>query len=240
MALAAIPTGLIQVTSIGLPLAIWGEGYSQFLSRWWDGVRSLERQPDEVAIVTDAQNLPEVLKHIGHVKTRIILDRTSTTYAGFWNKAVNALESDWLGFCNVDDKFFPEALNDIDQADKEGCNLITDVIQDLDGGKLHKSRWNGKAVGTAWTMVGAEPMKRELFLKAGGFPEGQRFADWALAIKMYFAGVKAYDTNTVRILYDRGLHRKTVSSVLNGQDVLREGYAALSNLRRELGYEQVE
>jgi hypothetical protein len=234
--LDAVLTRQVEVTTIGLPLAIWGEGYSQFFSRWWDGVRSLETQPDEVAIVTDEQNLAAVLEHIGHVKTRIILDRTSTTYAGFWNNAVNALESEWLGFCNVDDKFFPEALNDVQQADKEGCNLITDVIQDLDGGKLHKSRWNGKAVGTNWTMVGAEPMKRDLFLKAGGFPEGQRFADWALAMKMYLAGVKAYDTNTVRILYDRGNTRKTVSSRLNGDAVLSQGYAALSRLSRELGY----
>jgi hypothetical protein len=236
VALDAIPERHLQVTTIGLPLAIWGEGYAQFLSRWWDGVGSLQRQPDEVAIVTDAQNLPEVLEHIGHVKTRIILDRTSTTYAQFWNKAVNALESDWLGFCNADDKFLPEALNDVEQAEKEGCNLITDVIQDLDGGQLHKSRWNGEEVGKAWTLVGAEPMKRDLFIKAGGFPEGQRFADWALAMKMNLAGVKAYDTDTIRILYDRGLKRKTVSSILNGQDVLQKGYKAVNELSKELGY----
>jgi hypothetical protein len=224
------------VTSIGLPLAIWGQGYSEFLTRWWDGVQLLERQPDEVVIVTDAQNLPAVLEPLWHVKTAVILDRDSSTYAEFWNRAVNAIESEWVAICNVDDKFFPGALNDVDQADKEGCNLITDVIQDLDGGKLHKSRWNGKSVGKAWTMVGAEPMKRDLFVKAGGFPEGQRFVDWALAMKMYLAGVKAYDTDTVRILYDRGKTRKTVSSMLNGQEALSEGYKSLKKLSKELGY----
>ena len=224
------------MTTIGLPLAIWGESYAEFLPRWWEGVTHLERQPDEIVIISDERNFDAVVEMSKGYPAEVYKDKTSQTYADFWNKAVDGLATDWIAFCNVDDKFLPEALNDIEDADANGCNLITDVIQDLDSGALHKSKWNGRLVGTGWTMVGAEPMKRELFLKCKGFPQNQRFADWALAMKMHLVGVSAYDTNTIRIIYDRGATRKTQSSMLQGQEVLSQGYAALRALSKELGY----
>ena len=223
------------MTTIAVPLAIWGTGYVEFLCRWLDGVDNLERQPDQVLIVTDSNNYAKVKEATGDRPLEIHLYEGSG-YADYWNKAISLTDCDWLGLCNGDDVFLPEALNDIDQADAEGCNLITDKIKDLHDGAITNSSWNGKAVGHAWTMVGCEPMRKDLFDKAGCFEHDQRFADWALAMKMYHAGVKAFDSHIVRIIYDRGVHRKTISSLLNGPTELQQGYDSLARLARRLGF----
>lgn len=227
------------VTTIGLPLAIWGDGYAEFLPRWWQGVLSLQRQPDKIHIVTDMANYKDALDSVPvHMrdKTSLVAAKKLKTYAQFWNRAVLDLNTTWSAICNVDDIFLPEALNDIDKAEAEGCNLVTDSIKDLHSPMLFKSRWNGAKIGKEWVMVGAEPMRVDLFRAAGGFPEGQRFADWALGMKIYWVGVRAYDSHIVRIIFDRGLTRKTMSSVLHGEDVLSEGYARLRELSKSLGF----
>lgn len=236
--LGAVPAGAPCVT-IGLPLAVWGTGYAQFFPRWWHGVLHLERKPDQIHIVTDlanykaaADSVPEEMRKV----TSVVVDKKASTYAQFWNRAVLGLNTDWSYICNVDDIFLPEALNDCEAAEAGGCNLITDRIRDLASPMLFKSRWNGRDIGKEWVMVGAEPMKVDLFRAAGGFPEDQRFADWALAMKMYWVGVTPYDSDIIRIIFDRGLTRKTMSSILNGGDVLQQGYARLMELSKSLGF----
>lgn len=221
-------------TTVALPLAIWGSGYSEFLPRWWEGVKSLQRQPDEIVIVTDSRNYAPAKASIPAGYEVTLRECNAREYAEFWNIAIMLTTADWFAICNVDDLFLPEALNDIAEADRQGCNLITDRIQDLDGGHISNSRWNGEGIGRAWTMVGAEPMRRDLFIAAGGFPKGQRFADWALAMRAYKVGVRAFDSDIIRIIYDRGLTRQTVSSILNGPQVLSQGYEALTRLAKEL------
>jgi len=226
------------MTTVALPLAIWGSGYARFLPRWWEGVQSLKRQPNEVVIITDLDNYDAALNSVPEGYSALIEVLDGREYCDYWNKAIETCKSDWVAICNVDDRFLEDALSDIDDADRAGCNLITDSIQDLVGGEIHKSKWNGRDVGHTWEMVGAEPMKRDLFIRAGGFEPGHRFADWALAMKAYLVGVNAYDTDTVRILYDRGLNRKTMSSQLNPPGVLMEGYQAIAKLSIKLGFTQ--
>lgn len=225
------------MTTVGLPLAVWGKGYAEFLPRWWSGVESLQKQPDQISITYDQSNEAAVLASIpkGYAP-KLTLAQDFSTYAQYWNSAINALTTDWFAICNVDDKFFAQALNEIDAAEQSGCNLITDRIKNLDGGQIYKSKWNGRQIGYAWTMVGAEPMRLSLFHAAGGFPEGFRFIDWALGMKMYWAGVKAFDSNIIRILYDRGLSRTTVSSSLHPPEVLNADYAKLREFSKTLGY----
>lgn len=222
------------MTTVSLPLAIWGTGYVEFLERWLEGVDSLIRQPDQIVIVADHANYMKVKKVIGNRDIQLY-KHYGNGYADYWNKAVSLTDCDWFAICNVDDKFLPHALDDIDLADAEDCNLITDRIQDLEGGQVHNSQWNGHMIGRQWTMVGAEPMRKDLFDKAGGFEPGQRFADWALAMKMYLVGVRPYDSSNIRIIYDRGLTRKTVSSILNSPDELNDGYRNLALLSKRLG-----
>lgn len=222
------------MTTVGLPLAIWGEGYSQFLERWWDGVESLERQPDEIVCVADRQNY-DALVQASRGKAKLIR-YDGKDYADFWNKAISECNTDWVAICNVDDKFLPQALNEIDKADAEGYNLICDSIQDKHDHSVHMSSWRPDVISNTWTMVGAEPMKKSLWEAAGGFLSGYLFADWQLAMGMAKSGVvRAYDASTIRIIYDRGIDRKTLSGVMSDGQTRSEGYAKLRELAEELG-----
>jgi hypothetical protein len=223
------------LTTISLPLAVWGEGYAEFFPRWWEGVLSLERQPDEVVIVTDAKNFLTAIESTPQGIPTSVFSFDGEEYADYWNEAISRCSGEWLGICNADDKFLPGALNEIDKADQDGCNLVCDSIQDKDGGGMHRSSWHPETIATAWTMVGAEPMKKSLWQAAGGFRKGFLFADWQLAMCMAKTGqVKAYDATTTRIIYDRGHTRKTLSGVLQDNNKKSEGYVKLRALAEQL------
>lgn len=225
------------MTTISLPLAIWGTGYSEFLPRWWDGVASLQRQPNEIVIVTDQANAQAALESLRAlpIPTRVI-PFNGNNYAEFWNKAIAESTSDWIAICNVDDMFLPEALNQIDQADDGGYNLVCDSIQDKDSNNVVMSSWDQNNIGTNWSMVGAEPMRKDLWQAAGGFRPGYLFADWALAMDMAKTNkVKAFDASTIRIIYDRGHNRKTLSGVMQDSEAKVNGYKMLRQLAQELG-----
>ena len=225
------------MTTIGLPLAVWGNGYAEFLPRWWQGVLSLERKPDEVVIVTDRANHLTALATTPEsaIPTSVFVIE-ATEYAEFWNEAISKCETDWVAICNADDQFLPQALNQIDQAESEGCTLVCDWIQDKDTNQLHASAWNQDSIGTHWTMLGAEPMRKSLWQSAGGFRRGYLFADWQLAMHMAKTEqVKPYHAQTVRIIYDRGQTRKTLSGVLQDHNIKAEAYEKLRTLANELG-----
>jgi len=223
-----------EVTTVSLPLAIWGTGYAEFLPRWWDGVESLERQPDEIVCVADSNNY-EALVESCRGKARLI-KYDGKDYADFWNKAIEECSSEWVAICNVDDKFLPQALNDIEKADAEGCNLICDSIQDKHNGSVYPSSWRPHAIATTWTMVGAEPMKKSLWEAAGGFLSGYLFADWQLAMGMAKSGtVNAYDSSIIRIIYDRGDDRPTLSGINGDPQAKNEAHQKLRLLAQTLG-----
>lgn len=224
------------MTTIGLPLAIWGTGYSEFLAEWWEGVQSLERQPDQIAIVADANNYQMVLDSIPERYSPICELANLDDYAEYWNRAIELCETDWVAICNVDDHFLPGALNQIDDADAAGYNLVCDSIQDRHDHSLHFSSWQPDVIAHTWTMVGAEPMKKSLWDEAGRFRKGYRFADWALALGMAKTGkVKAYDAGTIRIIYDRGFTRVTLSGAMASDEAKSNGYKMLRELAEELG-----
>lgn len=225
------------MTTISLPLAIWGEGYDGFLPRWWAGVKQLLRQPDEIVIVADAKNFEAVLVSIPPMDIPIRLTMTEgEEYADFWNKAIELCSSEWVAICNVDDQFLPHALDQLDEADEQGCNLVCDSIQDKDSHNVTMSSWRPDVVAHTWTMVGAEPMKKSLWQASGGFRKGFLFADWGLAIDMAKTGaVKAFDASTIRIIYDRGYDRKTLSGAMQDGNKKSEGYAKLRELASQLG-----
>jgi len=231
--LAAISkdTGLIS-----LPLAIWGEGYSKFLPQWWDGVNSLETKPFEIVIVTDLRNYPGVVASITNWEGVTVVTEELNSYASFWNRAIELCSGKWIALCNVDDQFMPKGLNSIPKAEAEGCNLVCDRIKTKGQDYIQQTRWSPETLETEFPLGGANPMTKELWQAAGGFPEGIRFADWGLALHMRKTClVKPYNTSEVRINYDRGFDRLTLSGALLGADERAKGNEQIRNLARMLG-----
>lgn len=221
------------MTTITLPLALWGTGYDQFIHRWLEGVRSLRRQPDEIVVVTDEKNK--------HIKEFLNLD----IYTQFhwlpcsdyrlWDYAIRQSHSKWFAICNIDDYFLPGALDEIDQADAQGCNLLIDSLEVSIGG-VWSGYWDADEIPFRFTMPGAEPMTRELYVKAGGFDHNLQFPDWGLAVHMVHKNLaKPYKAQTRRIMFDTGHHRVTLSGQSQDPSVKAAGTAQIHELSRSLG-----
>lgn len=231
LATASKDTGL----TISLPLAIWGSGYSQFLPQWWRGVQKLETKPTEIVIVTDKANHSAVMESIPDGVEVRVEKRNLQSYAQFWNEAVRLTTGKWIAFCNVDDEFVERGLNAVPVADQKNCNLVCDVIRTRGTDQYQQTRWQPRSLDERFDLGGANPMTRELFDAAQGFPEGIRFADWGMALYMRKTGlVKAFRTSETRIIFDRGYNRLTMSGALLGPDERAKANEQIRELARSL------
>ena len=220
---------------ISLPLAIWGDSYSSFLPQWWEGVRSLETQPDEIIIVTDDRNFPAVAASVERWEKVRVIKENLNSYAQYWNKAISLCGGKWIAICNVDDYFLPKGLNSILEAEKRGKNLVCDAIRTKGTDHVQQTIWNPDALNYEFELGGANPMTKALWQAAGGFPEGIRFADWGLALGMRKSGlVEPYVTSEIRIVYDRGYDRLTLSGALLGAAERAEGREQIKQLAKSL------
>ena len=214
--------------TIGLPLAIWGDGYSKFLDQWWDGVLSLQTKPDEIVIVTDSKNYPAVYERVRDWSITKVVKEDLENYAQYWNLAIELCSTKWVAICNVDDYFLPKGINSILEAEKRECNLVCDAIRTKGKDHVLYTNWVADDLNHNFELGGANPMTKDLWRASGGFPEGIRFADWGLALHMRKTGlVKPYRTAEIRIVYDRGYDRVTLSG------------ASISSEDRTAGMEQI-
>lgn len=222
------------MATVSLPLAVWGEGYSQFLPRWIEGVRTLGRKVDEIVLVTDEQNKD--------LRNQIDLDIPLKAHwlkpkdYRLWDYAVRQCTSDWVAFCNVDDQFLPNALDQLDEADEQGCNLLVDSLIVKQTGHRWTGHWDANTIPHRFTMPGAEPMRRDLYIAAGGFDYRYQFPDWALAVNMVAKSLaKPFTAKTDRIIFDTGADRITLSGGQQNPQVKAAGTAQVHDLARSLG-----
>jgi hypothetical protein len=202
------------MTTISVVSAIWGDRYGQFLHRWWDSVQALERQPDQVVVITDLRNFELVhsTKPFAYkIPTKVLALHNESTFNEYWDLAFRECEMEWIATCCIDDVFLPEALNDIDRADAEGCELIADGVRFSDQPRIWKGYWNPQEMFSSMTMPGAAPMKKVMYERIGGFPREIYWSDWGFYILCAKADVKVFQSDLIRIIFDEGHRHKTQS-----------------------------
>ena len=198
-------------------------------------MNSLETQPFEIIIVTDDKNYPAVVASVSDWHRVRVIKEDLKTYAEFWNKAISLCSGKWIALCNVDDYFMPRGLNSIPLAEAEDCNLVCDAIRTKGSDHVLQTMWVPETLNHDFPLGGANPMIKDLWEASGGFPEGIRFADWGLALHMRKTGlVKPYTTAEIRIVYDRGHDRVTLSGALLGADQRSEGMDQIRRLAKSL------
>ena len=223
------------MTTISLPLAVWGEEYVHFIPKWWNGVRLLKRQPDEIVLVSDNDLLLESVPDWVHVPVKRIRS-VHHDFAEWWNIAVLNCTSEWFAICNVDDYFLPDALSEVDEAERQGCNFLVDKLQVKQTGEIWSGVWDPETIPQRFTLPGAEPMRRDLFFEAGGYRKGFRFVDWALAVDIIHKGLaKPFTASTVRAVFDNGSDRLTMSGNMLDSLARDEGSAQVRQLSAQLG-----
>lgn len=202
------------MTTISVVSAIWGSGYGQFLDRWWHSVIALERQPDQIVIITDKDNSHLINMNApsgyGADFKLIVLDN-DLSFNDYWDAAFRECNMNWIVTCCIDDVFMPEALNDIDRADAEGCELVADGVRFTDQARVWKGYWNAVEIFHSMTMPGAAPMRKDLYERVGGFPKQIYWSDWAFYMICAKTGVRVFQSDLIRIIFDEGYRHKTQS-----------------------------
>lgn len=223
--------------SIGLSAGVFGTRYTGFIEQWWDGVIALNRQPDTIVFVHDAQNkepslakLPEQYKDI----TKFI-EFDGDDFGEFRHLMQVNQTADWFSVCGIDDQYLPGAFDEIEQADAEGCDIYIDKVQFKHNGQILEGRWLPDEIPHRMTCPGAAPMKLELYNKTGGVTKGTIWDDWELYIRCVAAGAKPYHANTVRIIHDLGYDHETLSGVKRNSQNDEIGNAYIAKVRQELG-----
>ena len=223
------------MTTISLPLAVWGDRYNHFIPQWWNGVRLLERQPDEIVLVSDSDLLLGSVPDWVDVPVKRVR-ATCEDFAGWWNTAIGLCSSDWFAICNVDDYFLPAGLNQVDEADAAGANFLVDSLRVRQTGEIWSGVWDPVTIPERFTMPGAEPMRKDLFDAAGGYREGFRFVDWALMVDVVALGLaRPFQASTVRVVFDNGSNHETMSGGMLDSVARAQATEQVRQLSADLG-----
>jgi hypothetical protein len=222
------------VATVSLPLAVWGDGYGEFFPRWLEAANQLGKKPIEIVLVTDEanRNLEKGLESGIPIRTHYLKAKDYR----LWDYAIRQCQGDWIGICNVDDVWLPNALDQIDEADKQGCNLLVDSLVVRGTDHVWSGYWDANTMPERFTLVGAEPMRKDLYLAAGGFDYKYQFPDWAMAVHMVKGSLcKPFKAKTHRVYFDPGFDRVTMSGQQQNPSVKTAGTAQVHALSRSLG-----
>lgn len=206
------------MTTIGIVTTVWGSNYTKFIPKWWEAVSNLERQPDEVTVVTDSINEEAIRSnapdHLADVLNIVIVSNPEELdFNDFWDKAYRSCNQKWMVTCCIDDVFLPKALSAIDDADADEAELVIDGCILYPHNTVWNGYWNPDEIYNRITLPGNAPMTKDLYERVGGFDRDIYWSDWAFYMKAAKAGVKVYQTDTMRITHNLGADYKTRSGV---------------------------
>ena len=98
--------------TIGVGVSLFGTAYNEFMPQWWEGVKSLNRQPDAIVICHDSQNkdyVQSLIPESHNSVTRTI--EMEGEFADFMLAIQSKQTTDWISVCNVDDYYMPGAFD---------------------------------------------------------------------------------------------------------------------------------
>jgi hypothetical protein len=198
------------LTTLSIITACWGDQYAQFIPRWWQGLQSLNRKPDEIILgVIDgdpvglAKSIPEGIK-----AKVVLLPDLPINYK--WDETTKHVTSKWFSQIPIDDELLPSAYDEIDQADKLGAELYVDSIQYRHSGQIWKGHWDCSSIAHVMPAPQLIPTTLELYNRLGQKFD-YRWSDWIYQIDAAKSGAKPFIASTVRMLFDSGLDRVTES-----------------------------
>lgn len=202
------------MTTVTLGLACWGEQYGQFLPEWWDAVLKLERKPDEIILAHGVGDKAGLVASIPAGVVAKVIEVNSLNSSRYWNELINACSSEWLIVCPSDDRLLPEALNDLENADNAGADLIVDAIRYKTSGRVWKGSWDPSAFGSIMTAPQLSICRKNLYERVGGIKENYRWSDWIFHIDVSQTDAVIYFSDIVRMVFDEGFSHETESGRL--------------------------
>jgi hypothetical protein len=198
------------MTTLTVITACWGEQYAQFIPRWWNGLQSLNRKPDEIIlgiIDGDPVGLADSIPKGINAKV-VTLPDLPINYK--WDATTKHVTSKWFSQIPIDDELLPGAFDEIDQADEAGAEIYIDSIEYRHNGRIWRGHWNLAGIATTMPAPQLIPCTLELYNRIGQKFD-YRWSDWVFQIDAAKAGAKPFIASTTRMLFDSGVDRITES-----------------------------
>jgi hypothetical protein len=222
-------------TTLSVITACWGLEYGQFIPRWWEGLLSLNRKPDEIIlgiVKEDPVGLADSIP-TGIEAKIVVLPDLPINYK--WDYAIRQSTCKWFNTVPIDDELLPGAFDEIDIADSHGAELYIDSILYRHSGRIWKGTWNTSILGSQMPAPQLIPSTKELYERLGQKMD-YRWSDWIFQIDAAKAGAKPYIADTTRIIFDEGVNRVTESGVSMNQNIRRSEDLKVHKYAKDNGF----
>ena len=226
--------GELLAETLAIYTSSHAEHYGVFIPRYWEAIKKLNRQPDQIVILYHESNLtglPESVpvEYVSRVK---LIETDKQHGAETQNLTIGAADTDWVAFCGLDDQVFPEAYDELAHIGK--AEILVGNVRQSDG-RDFIGVWDRELMKRQNTLTALSPYRKALWERVGGMPD-IRWNDWGFWIKCHMAGVEVAKSNNFQALFDMGLTHLTDSGYMLNEDVRQEGERELQRFAREVGF----
>ena len=218
--------------SISLITIAEGEAYKSFVPRWWESVIRMDPMPDSIIIVIGAEDRAGVLDVITEDVPVCVVSLDEPFSNAYFTAGFSAADTDWVGFCGIDDQMLPRAYADIPEATLLGAEIIPGTIV-LSNGQVWRGTWNVEALQRHNTLPAHSPVTKELWERVGGFPD-IRWSDWGFWLKCAKENPAIYQATEPLAIFDIGDGRETMSGVTLDPAIRARADAELHAFRESL------
>ena len=219
--------------SSSVVVAVWGTRYQPYIARWWESLKTLNRQPNEIVLVSDLADDSNLFSTIPDwvdvpvVKVQIDSDQ----YNELWSAAVHAASQEWIVKLCIDDQFCPQALDFLETVEGD---LVIDRCRFLQGGEWVASWDTNDTDNRRFAPASFSPFRRNLIQFYDKIPKPCLWDDYVFYLLLAKANVKVYRTDNYRMIHDLGVDHETVSGYNRNADKAVEANRILDKVRREL------
>lgn len=226
--------GELLAETLAIHTSSHAERYGVFIPRYWEAMKRLNRQPDQIVILYHDSNLtgfPESVpaEYVSRVKL-VQTDKQHGTETV--NLNIGAADTDWVAFCGLDDQVFPEAYDEL--AHVGSAEILVGNVR-MSNGSDFIGVWNPELLKTRNTLTALSPYRKALWERVGGWP-AIRWSDWGFWIKCAMAGVEVQKSANFQALFDVGQTHLTDSGHMLAEAVRQAGERELQQFAKEIGF----
>jgi hypothetical protein len=220
--------------SLAVHTSSHAERYGVFIPRYWEAMKSLNRQPDQIVILYHESNLARFPESVpSQYKSRVKVVETNKQHsAETVNLNIEAAETDWVAFCGLDDQLFPEAYDEL--TDVGEAEILVGNVK-MSNGVDFRGVWDPELLKSRNTLTALSPYRKALWERVGGWPN-IRWNDWGFWIKCAMAGVQTFQGTNFQALFDVGETHLTDSGRMLSEDLRQAGERELRQFAIEMGF----
>lgn len=227
------PTIGVAMCSIGTKTP---DLFAQYVEPWWDAVRKVNRQPDQIIIAHYDPDTAGITKRPDwwpKEKLTLIPTKPGRPMNELMNLTFQKAETDWLMWIGLDDLILPEAFDELDEAHQAHADILVSGCLFSNGGQW-MGRWDTSLLRTQPPIPSNSPIRRQTMIDAGGIDDC-KYNDWAIWLRLAKHGAKPYQGTKYGMLYHHGERHPTISGTKSQGH--HQGVQEIMDLATRIGWQ---